>query len=158
MVSRRERWSCSTGFRVLRRCAQAAIPLLLAVGGTILFSSAPASAASSTDSVYVNDYPTNLVEPLPTGTPDVVTPLTTALTDVCQLPLPSYNLAQLSLGEVLVCFQPIQGNEIIVAGTPNVGIVMPTFGIGCGVAIYDFPVKGGDTADVGVAPPGALDC
>jgi hypothetical protein len=138
------------------------IPLLLAVGGTILFSSAPASAASSTDSVYVNDYPTNLVEPLPAGIPDVVTPLVNAVTDICQLPLPTYDVPELTLGQVFVCYSPydIPVNETIVAGTPNVGVVQPDgFGPppGCGLALYDFPVKGGDTADVGLAPPGA-DC
>lgn len=138
------------------RCARTAVPLLLAIGGTLLFTSSPASAAASTDSVYVYDYPTSLAEPLPAGTPDVATPLTSALTDVCQVPLPSYQLAQLTSGEVLVCFTPeVVGNEIIVAGTPNVGIVMPDGGttLYCGVAVYVFPVAGGNTATVGIDPP-----
>ena len=134
-----------------------AVPVVLATGGVLAFTSSPASAASSSDSVYVYDYPTVVNEPLPAGTPDVATPLTNALTEICQLPLPSSQLAQLSAGEVLVCFSPQFGNDLFVAGTGNVGVVMPapygTTGY-CGVALYVFPVNGGNTASVGIAPPG----
>lgn len=157
MRSRTRRRSPLLRHRLASRCAPVAVPVLLAAGGALVFTASPASAASSsTDSLYVEDYPTSLVEPLPAGTPDVATPLTTALTDVCQLPVPSSQLAQLTAGEVLVCFVPEVGpNEIIVAGTENVGILMPDGGttLYCGVALYVFPVSGGNTATVGIEPP-----
>lgn len=144
----RRRWS---------HCVRMAALLLLAASGAVVFCSLPAAAASSTDSIFVSDYPTSLVEPLPAGTPDVATPLTSALTEVCQLPLPSYQFAQLSAGEVLACFTPQFGNDLIVVGTGNVGILLGApYGTSsyCGVALYVFPVSGGNTATVGIAPPG----
>jgi hypothetical protein len=118
--------------------------------------SAQASAASSTDTVYINSGPTSTKLPLPAGTPDVATPLMTALTNVCQLPLSGYNLAVLTSGQVLVCFQPFVGNETIVAGTPNVGVVLPEGSDpGCGVAVYTFSTSTGASTVVGIEPPGA---
>jgi hypothetical protein len=144
---------------MLLRGAVPVASLALAGGGAIFLNTSAASAASSTSStdyIYVNDGTTNVLEPLPAGTPDVVTPLTNALTAACNL-VPGYEVAQLTLGEVLVCVSPYVGDETIVAGTPNVGILMSYFGTGCGETLYVFPVDEG-TVSVGVAPPGYLDC
>ena len=94
-----------------RLCAQVAIPLLLTGGGSILLGSTPASAASSTDTVYIYSGASSTHLPLPAGTPDVATPLTTALTNVCQLPLPGYSIANLTAGQVLLCVQPQVGQH-----------------------------------------------
>jgi hypothetical protein len=56
----------------------------IASGGAATFISSPASAASPGDTVYVYDGSGSLVDqPLPAGTPDVVTPLGSELFSLC---------------------------------------------------------------------------
>jgi hypothetical protein len=150
--------------RTMLRGAMLLATLTIAGGGAIIYDSSPASAsaAPSTDSVYVFDYPTSLDEPLPSGTPDVVTSLTTALTEVCDSvdqAVPTYEVALLSDGQVVLCTEESpQPVSFIVVGVGPVGVVMPNgaFGEpGCGVAFYEFPAADGSTILIGVAPPGA---
>jgi len=129
--------------------------LAMTGGAVIVYSSPAAAATSTTDSVYVADYPTNINEPLPTGTPDVVTPLTTAIQDVCNpvgglLPPPVTLNVQAG-----ACFTvyPYPGGEppFIVANAGNAGVALFP---GCGVAAFAYPNAEGSTAAVGLAPPG----
>lgn len=126
----------------------------LALVGVVATTSSPAAAAS-TDSVYVFDYPTNVSEPLPVGTPDVVTPLMTGIVTACVTAeaVPTYEVETLTRGNVVICsggFPKSVG--LIVAGAGPVGVIMPNgFGSspGCGIGVYE------PTGLVGVAPPGA---
>jgi hypothetical protein len=73
------------------------------------------------------------------------------------LAVPGYEVAVLTDGVIAACVAPYVGNEIIVAGTQNVGIVLP--GLignlpGCGAAVYTFSPTGTSTT-IGVEPPGA---
>lgn len=115
---------------------------------------------SSTDSVYVFDYPsTGLQFSLPPGTPEVVTPLMTALLTACapaqtvvaSIPYPEQGyLHQTGL---TIC-APVYRSAFFIAGVGGlVGVfIFPrAFGSpGCGVAIVAY------LAFAGVAPPGAI--
>jgi hypothetical protein len=127
--------------------AMALVGVATAVG-TLAVTAIAASA--QTDSVYVYDYPTNVNEPLPAGTPDVVTPLTTALLDVC-----AATGNGLAVSDIGLCFSeypyPVGPPPFIVAQAGNAGVVLPP---GCGVAIFAYPDADGSTTLVGAGPPG----
>jgi hypothetical protein len=135
----------------------------LTCGAAIILGSSPVSAASSTDTVFVFNYPTLSTAPLPAGTPDGATPLVSTLSSACQAVastgLPE-EVVTLSDGEVLGCIEPFfKPTGLFVAGTPNVGIWLPYRNVGgppCGVAVYVFPVSGGNTDQAGISEPGML--
>lgn len=147
---------------LVRRGVAAGATVLLAGAGAVIFSSMPASAAPSTDSVYVYVYPTNIVEPLPAGTPDVATTLASVLTQSCGIIGPAastYELAVLTGGEVIVCQNEVPKPVVfIVTQVGPLGLALPHgFGSspGCGVEVFEFPGADGSTTAIGLAPPGA---
>ncbi|HZU80790.1 MAG TPA: hypothetical protein VE991_12810, partial [Acidimicrobiales bacterium] len=139
-----------------------AAALVIAGATAAILDAAPASAATSSDSIYVFDDPTNISEPLPAGTPDVVIPLMTALSTGCAAidqAVPTYEVLVLSGGEVNICNETFpRPTGFVVAGVSPVGLWMPAGGWGtpgCGVAVYEFPGPSGSTIMAGIAPPGA---
>lgn len=147
--------------RTLLRGAVSAATIAFVGGGAVLLGAPPASAASSTDSVYVYDYPTNVQEPLPAGTPDVVTPLVSALVTACDsLGGTGYQVAQSTQGLVLLCYVGPRavGLTVVGVGPAGPGVFLPygAFGQpGCGVAVAFPGGSNGSTSLIGLAPPGA---
>lgn len=140
--------------RLSRGAVRAALPLLLPLGGAILFDAAPAAAApSATDTVYVANGPTTLSEPLPPGTPEVVTPLATAASDLCT---PVSNAGGVVVGAVGVCdtywFGPIAGTMVVAAVQPSTGVLLPE-GYTCSPPTSGIDVVAGSAA-VYLAPAG----
>lgn len=140
--------------RLMRRGAQAALPLLLALGGAIVFSQAPAAAATpTTDTVYVVENGT-IVETysLPAGTPDVITPLATAIYVVCA----PFSSDILAVGAVEVCytyqFGPPAGTVVVAGVQPSIGVLLPE-GWTCAPPTSGIDILAG-TDGVYLAPPG----
>ena len=70
--------------RVVVRGTLLVATLAIASGMAVTLRSSPASAASPTDTIYVYDGSGPLADqPLPAGTPDIVTPLGSELFSVC---------------------------------------------------------------------------
>ena len=141
MVSRKARRSCSLRHRLTRG---GILPLILTLGGAIIYNSSPASAATSptTDTIsVVESGTTTLSESLPPGTPDVVTPLATALYVACA----PFSGGTLILGAAQVCytdgFGAAAGTVLVVAVQPSVGVLLPTGFTGsapnCGIVALD---------------------
>jgi hypothetical protein len=155
MVPRTTRRSRSLRRTLMRRAARAALPLVLTLGGAVVFGQSPAAAATSptTDTVYVVENGT-IVETysLPAGTPDVITPVATAIYVVCA-PLSS-NI--LSVGAVEVCntyeFGPPAGTVVLAAVQPSVGVLLPE-GWTCSPPTSGIDVVAGSDG-VYLAPPG----
>lgn len=148
MVPRAARPSRLLRHRLARRGVQVALPLLVSFGGAITFTSTPASAAAtSTDSIIFANGASQTVVPLPAGTPDVVTPVATALSVLC-------GGQGISSSAVTVCgteqFGPAAGTVVVVA-VGSVAVAEPTsFGGGPTDCIV---IANGSSA-VALAPPG----
>jgi hypothetical protein len=139
----------------MRRGAQATLPLLLTLGGAIVFNAGPASAATAptTDTVYVAENGTTVQTlSLPAGTPDVVTPLATGIYTVCA----PFSSNILTVGSVGVCntyeFGPAAGTVVLAGVQPSVGVLLPT-GFTCFPPTSGIVVVAGSLS-VYLAPPG----
>lgn len=162
MVPRPARPSRSLRHRCARLGAQIAASLCVTLGGAIILTSSPASAATSptTDTItLVENYTTTLSASLPPGTPDVVTPVATALYDLCA-PYSGDTLETLDNSSLEVCdtiqFGPAS-DEVVVAGVgSSVGVILPVGQTNnppdCGVAAYV------GSSGVVLAPPGPPSC
>lgn len=155
MVPRTARRSRPLRHRLARRGAQATLPLLLTLGGAVIFNASPASAATSpsTDTIYViENGTTTLSESLPAGTPEVVTPLATAMYAVCA----PFSGGTLTLGAVQVCytyqFGPPAGTVVVAAVQPSIGVLLPE-GYTCTPPTSGIDVVDGNSG-VYLAPPG----
>jgi hypothetical protein len=107
----------------------------------------------------VENYTTTLSASLPPGTPDVVTPVATALYDLCA-PYSGDALETLDNSSLEVCdtiqFGPAS-DEVVVAGVgSSVGVILPVGQTNnppdCGVAAYV------GSSGVVLAPPGPPSC
>ena len=153
MVPRTARRSRSLRHLLGRRGVQVALPLFLSVGGAIIFNSTPASAATtSTDSIIFANGSSQTVVPLPAGTPDVVTPVATALSALCGGP----GIAtERGYGVWHGQFGPAAGT-VVVAAVGSVGVVLPT-GLGGRPANCIVVATGGSSA-MALAPRGPPCC
>lgn len=155
MVPRTTRWSRSLRHVLMRRGTQAVLPLLLSIGGAVVFNATPAAAATAptTDTVYVFENNT-IVETysLPAGTPDVITPVATAIYVVCA----PFSSNILSVGSVEVCntyeFGPPAGTVVLAAVQPSVGVLLPE-GWTCSPPTSGIDIVAGNDG-VYLAPPG----
>lgn len=151
MVPRTAQPSRSLRSRLAKRGMQVALPLILSSGVAVMFTSTPASAATtSTDSIIIFNGSSQTVEPLPAGTPDVVTPLATTVSSICSGP-------GVGTGTIAACgteqFGPAAGTVVIVA-VGSVAVFEPTtFGGGVTNCIV---VATSDSSAIGLAPPGPL--
>jgi hypothetical protein len=155
MVPRTARRSRSLRDRLARRGALATLALFLTLGGAAVFNASPASAATSpgTDTIYViENGKTTLTESLPAGTPEVVTPLATAIYVVCA----PFSGGTLAIGAVQVCytyqFGPPAGTVVVAAVQPSIGVLLPE-GWTCTPPTSGIDVVDGSSG-VYLAPPG----
>lgn len=143
----------------VRRGVVSLATLALMTGGVIILASSPASASSTTDTIWVNNDPNNTTVPLPDGTPDVVNPLSTTITTACGAVASAVPVGGISYStgyQVMVCTSTFPKPSGLYVGTQNAGVVvLPSyFGPSCGVAAYVYPGSG-STTYVGIAPPGS---
>ena len=149
MVPRSAPQSRSLGRRLARRGVQVALPLSLSLVATATFTSTPVSAATtSTDSIIIFNGSSQTVEPLPAGTPDIVTPVATTVSTLCSGP-------GIGTGTVAACgtsqFGPAAGTVIVVA-VGSVAVFEPTsFGGGTTNCIV---VATSNSTAIGLSPPG----
>lgn len=149
MVPRIAHRSRSLRHRLARRGVQVALPLFLSFGGAIVFVPTPASAATtSTDSIIIFNGSSQTIEPLPAGTPDVVTPVATTLSTLCSGP-------GIGTGTIAACGTVQYGptvNTVVILAVGSVGVYEPTtFGGGATDCIL---VATSGSSAIGLAPPG----
>lgn len=152
MVPRTDRQSLSLRGGLGRLGAQVALSLFLGFGGAILFTSTPSFAATtSTDSIIIASGSSQTVVPFPAGTPDVVTPLATAIYVLCT----PFSGGTLAIGSVQACytyqFGPAAGTVVVAGVQPSIGVLLPE-GFTCGPPASGIAVQGSDWF-VDLAPP-----
>jgi hypothetical protein len=118
-------------FRGLARRVLVPAATLAIAGGGAIFSSSPASAATSTDTIYVVNGSTTQLISLPAGTPDVVSPLDTAVTSTCfpvvasllNAAVPFSVIQSLQQAQIDICYvSPAHSEGINVVNVGNAGL------------------------------------